>query len=81
MRFTSSSWSDASHAFPVAVAWRMTSWPESRSMSGQRYTTTTTVTDDDPAPNMKHLVIAIDWRGPEGAKSYEVETIFTPLRS
>jgi prepilin-type N-terminal cleavage/methylation domain-containing protein len=54
---------------------------ESSSMAGQDYTVTTTVSDDDPAPNMKRLVITVDWTGPEGTREHEIETIFTSLRS
>jgi len=53
---------------------------ESSSMSGQAYTVTTTVSDDDPAANMKRLVISVGWTGPEGTREHEIETIFTSLR-
>jgi prepilin-type N-terminal cleavage/methylation domain-containing protein len=58
----------------------VTSHSESSSMSGQNYTVTATVDDDDPAPNMKRLVITVDWTGPEGTREHEIETIFTSLR-
>jgi len=58
----------------------ITSHSESSSMSGQDYTVTATVTDNQPAANMKRLVITVDWTGPEGTRSHEIETIFTSLR-
>ena len=41
---------------------------------------TAAVTDNDPAPNMKRLVITVDWTGPEGTRQHEIETIFTDVR-
>jgi len=58
----------------------ITTHTESSSMSGQAYTITATVTDNQPAANMKSLVITVSWTGPEGSREHEIQTIFTSLR-
>jgi prepilin-type N-terminal cleavage/methylation domain-containing protein len=49
-------------------------------VNGQQFSIDTTVSVDDPAAGMKHIVVAVSWTGPEGSRSHELETIFTSLR-
>lgn len=48
---------------------------------GQQYDVTTNVQDGVPDDGMKTITVTVDWTGPEGAKSYEIETIYTAVRS
>jgi type II secretory pathway component PulJ len=48
-------------------------------MGAQSYTLTTGVLDNTPAANMKQVTVRVDWTGPEGAKSYQVQTIYTDV--
>ena len=46
---------------------------------GQAYTVTTGVQLDAPAAGMKLITVTVDWTGPEGAKYYETQTIYTSI--
>jgi len=56
--------------------------PSSRSvaMAGTTYSVDRLVTDNDPADGMKTITVQVQWVGPLGARSYEVQTIFTAVR-
>jgi general secretion pathway protein I len=46
-------------------------------VEGQLYSIGTAVQPDVPATGMSHIRVTVTWYGPEGSKSYAVETIFT----
>jgi general secretion pathway protein I len=48
-------------------------------VSGQSYGISTAVLDDNPAANMKKITVTVTWQGPEGSKSYAVQTVFTAI--
>lgn len=48
-------------------------------MGGQYFTVDVAVQADTPAAGMKHITVTVDWNGPEGARTYEVETTFTDI--
>lgn len=52
----------------------------SASMGGELFGIDTVVTEDDPADGLKRVIVTVGWDGPLGARSYEIETIFTALR-
>jgi general secretion pathway protein I len=49
------------------------------SMAGQSYSMVTAVAADTPAANMKQVTVTVSWTGPEGARSYAVQTILTDV--
>lgn len=49
-------------------------------VAGRAYTVATDVEDDTPAAGMKRIGVSVSWTGPEGSRSYDVETIFTAVR-
>jgi Tfp pilus assembly protein PilV len=51
----------------------------SKTMGGQTYTLATTVQLNDPAANMARVTVTASWVGPEGAKSYATQTIYTDV--
>jgi general secretion pathway protein I len=48
-------------------------------VAGQSYTIVTTVTADTPAAGMSRINVEVSWTGPEGSRSYEVDTIYTSV--
>jgi type II secretion system protein I len=50
-------------------------------VAGQNYNVTTTALDNTPAAGMKRITVIVAWTGPQGAKSYVVDTIFTAVSS
>jgi hypothetical protein len=46
-------------------------------MGSQPYTVSTAVTPNSPAANMTRIQVTVSWTGPEGSKSYGVESIYT----
>jgi len=48
-------------------------------MGGQTYTIDTVVESDVPAANMSRITVTASWTGPEGAKSYATQTIYTDI--
>jgi Tfp pilus assembly protein PilV len=40
----------------------------------------TSVLDDSPAPNLKKIVVNVDWDEPAGAKNVALETVYTAVR-
>jgi prepilin-type N-terminal cleavage/methylation domain-containing protein len=51
----------------------------SRTMGGQYYTVTTGVVANTPAAAMSTITVTVGWTGPEGSKSYAVQTIYTTV--
>lgn len=56
--------------------------PAARSVTrvGKTFEVDRFVSDDDPAEGMKTITVQVQWAGPLGAKSYELQTIFTAVR-
>jgi len=50
-------------------------------VAGQAYTTITTVQSNTPASGMSRITVRVNWTGPEGARSYAVDTIYTSVTS
>lgn len=50
-------------------------------VAGQAYTTITTVQTNTPASGMSRITVRVNWTGPEGARSYAVDTIYTSVTS
>lgn len=50
-----------------------------KTMGGQSYTLGTVVETDVPAANMKRITVTASWSGPEGAKSYATQAIYTDI--
>ena len=50
-----------------------------KTMGAQSYTVATVVETDVPAANMKRITVTSSWVGPEGAKSYATQTIYTDI--
>jgi prepilin-type N-terminal cleavage/methylation domain-containing protein len=48
-------------------------------VAGQSYTVVTTVQADTPASGMSRINVQVNWTGPEGARSYAVDTIYTSV--
>jgi prepilin-type N-terminal cleavage/methylation domain-containing protein len=48
-------------------------------MGGQTYTLATLVEPNTPAANMARITVTASWTGPEGAKSYATQTIYTDV--
>jgi Tfp pilus assembly protein PilV len=48
-------------------------------MGGQTYTLATQVESDVPAASMSRITVTASWVGPEGAKSYATQTIYTDI--
>jgi prepilin-type N-terminal cleavage/methylation domain-containing protein len=51
----------------------------STTMGGQAFDIGVDVQPDTPAAGMKQITVTISWTAPEGAKVYEVETIYTDI--
>lgn len=43
------------------------------------FTITWTVSDDDPAPNMKTVVVKVSWQAKGETKYYEVESVYSEI--
>lgn len=56
--------------------------PAARSVTrvGETFEVDRLVSDNDPAEGMKTITVRVQWTGPLGAKSYELQTIFTSVR-
>lgn len=54
---------------------------QTRIMGGQSYQVATGVQANNPAAGMSKLTVTVSWYGPEGSKSYVVQTIYTTVRS
>ena len=52
---------------------------QTRTMAGQLYTVQTGVLTSTPASGMTKLTVTVSWTGPEGSKSYAVQTIYTAV--
>ena len=50
-------------------------------MGGQTFNVSSTVTGNSPAANMSAITVTVTWTGPEGARSYAVQTIYTSINS
>ncbi|HUM00284.1 MAG TPA: prepilin-type N-terminal cleavage/methylation domain-containing protein [Mycobacterium sp.] len=50
-----------------------------KSMAGQTYTVVSNVASNTPATSMSTITVTVSWDGPEGARSYVVQTIFTSI--
>ncbi len=50
-------------------------------MQGQEYDVETVVLAGTPAAGMSHITVTVSWTGPEGSRSYAVETIYTDITS
>lgn len=48
-------------------------------VGNQNFAVDSTVSVNDPAAGMKHIVVTVSWTGPEGYRTHELETIFTSL--
>jgi prepilin-type N-terminal cleavage/methylation domain-containing protein len=48
-------------------------------MQGQAYDVNTGVASGVPADGMSHITVSVSWEGPEGSRSYAVETIYTDI--
>jgi general secretion pathway protein I len=48
-------------------------------VGGQSYTIVTSVQEDVPAAGMSSINVQVNWTGPEGARSYAVNTIYTAV--
>jgi Tfp pilus assembly protein PilV len=57
----------------------MVNQSSTKTVEGQSYTVATQVEDDTPAANMKRITVTASWTGPEGAKSYATQTIYTDI--
>ena len=47
--------------------------------AGQSYTVNTTVQANNPASGMSRINVQVAWTGPEGSRSYAVDTIYTSV--
>jgi prepilin-type N-terminal cleavage/methylation domain-containing protein len=59
----------------------ITSGTSTTSVAGQRYTVVTSVQQNSPASGMARINVRVSWTGPEGARSYAVDTIYTSVTS
>jgi Tfp pilus assembly protein PilV len=50
-------------------------------MGGQTFNVATTVAGNTPAANMSLITVTVTWTGPEGARSYVVQTIYTSINT
>jgi prepilin-type N-terminal cleavage/methylation domain-containing protein len=50
-------------------------------VSGQSYTVATSVQQNTPATGMARINVLVTWTGPEGARSYGIDTIYTAITS
>jgi prepilin-type N-terminal cleavage/methylation domain-containing protein len=48
-------------------------------VAGQSYTVITSVQANVPAAGMSRISVQVNWTGPEGARSYAVDTIYTSV--
>jgi prepilin-type N-terminal cleavage/methylation domain-containing protein len=48
-------------------------------VAGQSYTIITSVQQNVPAAGMSSINVQVNWTGPEGARSYAVNTIYTAV--
>ena len=54
---------------------------QSKTMGGQSYSVQTAIVPNNPAAGMTRLTVTVSWNGPEGSKSYAVQTIYTAVSS
>ena len=47
--------------------------------AGQSYTVNTNVQANNPASGMSRINVQVAWTGPEGSRSYAVDTIYTSV--
>lgn len=59
----------------------LTSATTSMSMGGQSYSVVSNVAANTPAANMSTITVTVSWTGPEGARSYVVQTIYTSVNA
>lgn len=50
-------------------------------MGGQTFSVNSNVAADSPADNMSTITVTVTWTGPEGARSYALQTIYTSINS
>jgi len=50
-------------------------------VGGQSFSVGTSVLADAPGANMKTITVTVSWTGPEGTRSYAVQTIYTAVTS
>jgi prepilin-type N-terminal cleavage/methylation domain-containing protein len=50
-------------------------------MGGQTFNVSSNVASNSPAANMSTITVTVTWTGPEGARSYAVQTIYTSINS
>ncbi len=48
-------------------------------MGGQSFNVASTVAANTPAANMSTITVTVSWSGPEGSRSYVVQTIYTAI--
>ena len=57
----------------------MASRSYSQDVANQHFDVSSVVTANVPAAGMKHIVVTVSWDSHMGARSYELETIFTSV--
>ncbi len=50
-------------------------------MSGETFDIHSEVIANNPASGMSHITVTVTWESPFGSRDYEIETIFTSIRS
>jgi prepilin-type N-terminal cleavage/methylation domain-containing protein len=53
----------------------------SETMENQTFDVHSEVVVDNPAAGMKHITVTVSWNSPLGSRQYELETIFTSIKS
>jgi general secretion pathway protein I len=59
----------------------MASKTSTMTMAGQSYNVASVVAANTPAANMSQVTVTVTWSGPEGSRSYVVQTIYTAINS
>ena len=60
---------------------QMASRTTTMTMGGQSFSVASTVQADTPVANVATITVTVTWTGPEGARSYVVQTLFTSITS
>lgn len=59
----------------------MASGTSTKTMAGQTFNVVSNVATNNPAANMSTITVTVTWNGPEGTRSYVVQTIYTAINS
>lgn len=59
----------------------LTSSTSTMSMGGQTFNVVSNVAANTPAANMSTITVTVSWTGPEGSRSYVVQTIYTSINA